>query len=449
MRAGEYLEARGIELVELEDTSVGRLSIEAEFRIDGERGVVVAPRRGTLSDRYIALLAEEGVSFVVAELGAGLLFYGRAEGKDGLVSHRALEPMATKSFPAAVVFDYMTFLLKRCIERQEDRTKRHALTVAVMSNILLARLADEKAGIQDEWACFVDGSVKDCKALLARVSGGLKFSDIDMEAFLSLCAMISGFRLTPANPEELALFVDSYARIHDEKEVYYGLPLAMAPVFRAIGEKADSVLVITTAIGSQFSALSNHKNEFVVLDEGSRQFLPLLQRLFPAVNIVADKYLESSIKRQADTIVLIPPLSATAALKPNMSFASAFLDDRFTTREQPAEYLYILKAIEQCRDNGIIIAVLYEGALSGMRQKVYRDYLLETVQILGVISLPASFSFSGTFVRCSLLLMKKTVALSADYPISMIELAAEDFKDDAIAATVELVEAILKAGGRP
>lgn len=448
MRAREYLEARGIELIELDSTSVGRLSIDAEFTLDGQRGVVVAPRRGTLSDRYIALLAEEGVSFVVAELGAGLLFYGRSEHEDGLVSHRALEPMALKSFPTSVVFDDISSLSKRSIKRQEDRTKRHELTMSVISAVLLARLADEAAGTQDDWACFVEGSPKDCQGLLARVSAGLKFSEIDMEAFLSLCAMISGFRLTPATAEELALFVDSYARIYDEKEVYYGLPLAMAPVFRAIGEKGDSVSVITTAIGSQFSALSNHKNEVVVLNDGSRQFLPLLQKLYPDVNIVADKYLESSIKRQADTIVLIPPLSATAALKPKMSFASAFLDDRFMSREQPAEYLYILKAIEQCRDNGIIIAVLYEGALSGMRQKVYRDYLLKTVQILGVISLPAGFSFSGTFVRCSMLLMKKTVALSPDYPISMIELGAEDFNGDAIAATVEMVKEILQAGGQ-
>ena len=73
---------------------------------------------------------------------------------------------------------------------------------------------------------------------------------------------------------------------------------------------------------------------------------------------------------------------------------------------------------------------------------------MDAAQILGVVSLPAGFCFSGTGLRCSVLFMKKAKQIPADYSISMIEMRQEDFESDAIAGTIETVKAIFNPEDR-
>ena len=75
MKAQEYIKARGIEVAPLDNASVGRLSVDAEFKFAGKRGVVVSPKRGSVSDRYLSLLSAEDISFVVAGGGSTLSVY--------------------------------------------------------------------------------------------------------------------------------------------------------------------------------------------------------------------------------------------------------------------------------------------------------------------------------------------------------------------------------------
>jgi len=440
MKAQEYLKARGIDVAQLESTSVGRLSIDAEFKFAGKRGVVVSPKRGSLSDRYISLLAAEGVFFVVAEGGSVLSFYETPQKGKGLISVRALKPMASKPFPTEALFDYLSSLLKQS-------TKRRELMGSIISNILLARLADEKAGTQNEWDCSIAGSAEDCQSLLKRVVGKLKKSDITVDGVLRLCALLTGFRLTSTTPAETALLIDWVARSIDDKKCIHGLPLVLAPVFQAIGEKSGSASVVTTAVGSQFSVLSGAKSDVVVLENGSQELLSILQTLFPGAHMVADNYLESTIGRQTDAVILIPPFGRSMLMKTEMPSASSFFKEKVSSKKYPAEYLYTFKAIEQCKTNGIIVAAVPEGILSGASHRAFRDWLLDTVQILGVVSLPAGFCFSGTAIRCSILLIKKADSLPSDYSISMIEVRAEDFEADALAGTIEAIKEMLQLEG--
>jgi len=59
MDATTYLHSLGIEPQPPNSPSVGKLALAADFHIDKSRGVVVRPKRGGISGRYLDLLAAE------------------------------------------------------------------------------------------------------------------------------------------------------------------------------------------------------------------------------------------------------------------------------------------------------------------------------------------------------------------------------------------------------
>jgi len=77
MDASSYLQSLGIELRPAASAAVGRLSIAAEFEFDKFRGVIVRPKRGAVSSRYLEMLAAQGVDFVVVDGSVPLAIYGR------------------------------------------------------------------------------------------------------------------------------------------------------------------------------------------------------------------------------------------------------------------------------------------------------------------------------------------------------------------------------------
>jgi len=434
MKAQEYIKARGIEVTPLDNASVGRLSIDAEFKYAGKRGVVVSPKRGSVSDRYLSLLSNEGVSFVVAEGGSTLSFYEAPPKAGGLHPVRALRPVKAGLFPSQDVFEYLSTLLRQSVK------KREAID-AVASNLLAARIADEEAGKEDAWACSISGTVDECSDLISSIKGKLKDADINSEGVLKLCAVLAGFRLKPATPEESARLTDWVARASDDKKCIQGLPLALSPVFQSMGERANSIALVTSAVGAQFSILSGSGNGEVVLENGNQELLSLLQVLYPKASFIDDGYLESKPAKKKDAVVLIPPFGRSIQLKKDAALTSPFFKGNPASKKYPAEYFYLIKVIDQCKPDGLIAVVLPEGILSGASHKAFRDWLLDSVQVLGIVSLPPGFCFSGTGIRCSILFMKKAKQIPADYSISMTELQQEDFDSDVIAATIETIKA--------
>lgn len=435
MKAQEYIKARGIEVTPLNNASVGRLSIDAEFKFAGKRGVVVSPKRGSVSDRYLSLLSAEGVSFVVAEGGSTLSFYETPRKAGELHPVRALKPIKTLSFPSQDVFEYLSTLLRQSVKKRESID-------AVVSNFLVVRIADEEAGKEDAWACSIAGTADECADLISNIKGKLKDADINAEGVLKLCAVLAGFRLKPSTPEESAQLIDWVARASDDKKCIHGLPLVLSPVFQSMGESVGSIAVVTSAVGAQLSALSGSGNDEVILENWNQELLSLLQVLYPKTSFIDDGYLESKPAKKKDAVVLIPPFGRSMQLKKDAAITSPFFKGNPASKKYPAEYLYTIKAIDQCKPDGIITVVLPEGILSGASHRAFRDWLLDVVQILGVVSLPAGFCFSGTGLRCSVLFMKKTKQIPADYSISMIEMRQEDFESDAIAGTIENVKAV-------
>ncbi|NLW72785.1 MAG: N-6 DNA methylase [Chloroflexi bacterium] len=441
MKAQDYLKARGVQVAQLKDTSVGRLSIDAEFKFSGKRGVVVSPKRGSVSDRYLSLLSAEGVAYVVAEGGTTLSFYESSHKSSELLAVRALRPVKLKPFPTQGLFAYLSSLLGQAVKKREYAN-------ALLSSLLVARIGDEKDLNDDAWMCSIAGTAEECSGLLSRIKGELKEADLNVEGALRLCAVLSGFRLTPSMPEESAQLIDWVAAAIDDKRIIHGLPLALSPVFRAIGENAGAIALVTSAVGAQFSALSGSGNGEVVLENGNQGLLSLLKLLYPEIAFIDDGYLESRHAKTKDVVVLVPPFGRSMQLKKEAELTSSFFKGEPVSKKYPGEYLYTIKAIEQCKPDGLIMAVLPEGILSGASHRAFRDWLLDAVQILGVVSLPAGFCFSGTGLRCSVLLMKKAKQLPADYSISMIDMRQEDFESDAIAGTIETVKAIFNLEDR-
>lgn len=441
MKAQDYLKARGVQVAQLKDASVGRLSIDAEFKFAGKRGVVVSPKRGSVSERYLSLLSADGVSFVVAEGGSTLSFYELSQKADELHPVRALKPIKARPFPSQELFEYLSTLLRQGVKKRDSDH-------AVISNLLIARIADEEAGQDDAWVCSIAGTADDCSDLVSRIKGNLKDVEINAEGVLRLCAVLSGFRLKPSTPVESAQLIDWVAAASDDKRIIHGLPLALSPVFQAIREPVGSVALVTSAVGAQFSALSDSGNGEVVLENGNQELLSLLQILYPSTSFIDDGYLEIKPAKAMDAVVLIPPFGRSIQLKKETSITSSFFKGYPASKKYPAEYLYTIKAIDQCKPDGTITVVLPEGILSGASHRAFRDWLLDAVQILGVVSLPAGFCFSGTGLRCSVLFMKKAKQIPADYSISMIEMRQEDFESDAIAGTIETVKAIFNPEDR-
>ena len=86
--ANIYLGSLGIEVTDAAQPVVGRLALAGEFVLGSERGVLLRPKRGDVSDRYLELLAGEGYAFVIVDGGSYPSFYAREQ--EGLVPVRAL-----------------------------------------------------------------------------------------------------------------------------------------------------------------------------------------------------------------------------------------------------------------------------------------------------------------------------------------------------------------------
>ncbi|WP_175483008.1 N-6 DNA methylase [Actinokineospora iranica] len=414
MDASAYLSSLGIDVTDAAQPVIGRLALAGEFVLGGERGVLLRPKRGDVSDRSLELLAGKGYAFVIVDGGSYPSFYVREQ--EGLVPVRAL-PVADRShFPSAGVLGAWGQLI-RAAAGHGDAAK---LGVAQM----VARLDGDEVFGPD----------------LVRPTGGVPVSrlggdePVAVELLRTAAALLAGFRLHPNASDELVRLVVALSSLLPDKGQFSGLTESVAPLVRAHQLSARRLLVSGGA-GSEIAALLGAEGT-IFLPAELRLLEPLLERLLPTVELVFADFLQTNLDRSYDGVIVVPPFGLQLSGVQLGRFELSKRGGKARSRV-PAELLFIEHALAAMAHGALLVTVLPEGLLSSAGQADFREWLLERARLLAVVSLPAGTCFRGTGVKCSIVMLRKQ-ALADDYPILMVDVEAHDLLDDIRAARSKL-----------
>ena len=178
--ANAYLGSLGIEVTDPAQSAIGRLALAGEFTLGKARGVILRPKRGGVSDRYLELLAAHDYAFVVVDGGRYPAVYARKG--DALAPVRALPIDTPRHFPSEEVFAAWRQLIRSSAGPRGDAAQ---------------------IGVAQLVACLGN-----CVAVPERVSpnddvplkqiGGTKATVV--EPLRTAVALLAGFRLRPSSP---------------------------------------------------------------------------------------------------------------------------------------------------------------------------------------------------------------------------------------------------------
>lgn len=420
--ATTYLSSLGIGVTDAAQPAIGRLALAGEFEFGGERGVLLRPKRGDVSDRYLELLAGEGYVFVIVDGGGYPSFYARE--REGLVPIRALPVAHRTHFPSAEVLDAWVQLI-RAAARHGDAVK---LGVAQ----LVARLDGDDLFGPD--LIRPTGDVD-----ISRLGGD---ESVAAEPLRTAAALLAGFRVRPRTPDELVRLIAALSSPHPDRGQFSGLAESVAPLLltHQLGARR---LVVSGGAGAEIAALLGAEGT-IVLPSELHVLEPLLKRLLPSVERVVADFLQLKLDGAYDGVVLLPPLGLQLGGAQLGRFEPAKRGGKARSRV-PAEFLFIEHALATMADGALLVTVLPEGLLSSAGHADFREWLLEHARLLAVISLPAGTCFRGTGIKCSVVWLRKP-APADDYPILMIDVEADDLSDDIEAARSKLDDFLEREG---
>jgi hypothetical protein len=412
--ASSYLSSLGIEVTDAAQPAIGRLALAGEFVLGGERGVLLRPKRGDVSDRYLELLAGEGYSFVIVDGGSYPSFYAREQ--EGLVPVRALPVPHQSHFPSPSVLGAWGQLI-RAAARRGDAAK---LGVAQ----LVAQLDGDEVFGPDLVRPTGDVAV-------SRLGGDVS---VAVEPLRTAAALLAGFRAWPNTPDELVRLVVALSSLLPDKGQFSGLAESVAPLLCApqLGARR---LVVSGGAGAEIAALLGAEGT-IILPSEVRVLEPLLKRVLPSVEHVFADFLQSNFDAAYDGVVVVPPLGLQLSGAQLGRFELARRGDKARSRV-PAELLFIEHALATMADGALLVTALPEGLLSSTGHAEFRKWLLEHAHLLAVISLPAGTCFYGASVKCSVVMLRK-LAPADDYPILMIDVEADDLSGEIETARTKL-----------
>jgi len=414
--ANAYLESLGLEFIEAGQRVIGRLALAGDFVLDGARGVVLRPKRGDVSGRYLDLLANEGYQFVIVDSGGYPSFYARQG--ETLAPVRALPVGKPLHFPSQEALDAWTHLMRVSAGRGD------AARLGVAQ--LVARLDDDHL--------FGPGLVRsDSDVPITQLGGD---AAVAPEPLRTAAALLAGYRIRPESPNELVRVVGALSSLLSDNVQYSGLTEVLAPLVQARQLGARRLLV-SGGVGAELSAVLGAEGT-IVLPVELGLLEPVLERLLPDVQRVFADFLQFPFGPAYDGVIVVPPfghqLNAAYLSKFDLSKRSGKTRVRVT-----AELLFVEHALAATAEGGLLMAVLPEGLLSSAGYADFREWLLKHAQLLAVVSLPGGTCFRGTGVKCSVVMLKKP-ASSEDYPILMVDVEADDLGRDIEAAKSKLDE---------
>lgn len=426
MDAAHYIRSLGLRVEHADDAVVGRLSIAGKFTIGGHPGVIIKPRRGGISSRYMEMLAAEGVQFVVVDGPVPPSTYGALDPGGELQPIRALpiEEEVTR-FPDAEVLGVLARVLAQPMGRGEPALKLASLLVA-------AKIDDERASTRVFGPELVrHGGATALSDLLVHSNEVERLLENEslVEAIRTAAALLAGYRLTPASRMETGLLLECLGRI-SEQNTSAGAPSNLSCTFSDEWTASSRTLLVSHSIGVQLLPLMEAEQSALVLPKPLLEAREILARLFPRAEIVDDDFLSWHPEDAPDRLVIIPPLGVRIK-DPRVVGASAVASrEGKRVGALGAQALYIEHALRVAAPEAVLLAVVPDGMLASVSYADFRDWLLKQAQLVAVVSLPPGSCFPGALVRCSILYLRKGAQESDDYSILMAELEERDLTDE-------------------
>lgn len=398
-----YLNSLGLKVTDAAQRSIGRLALAGEFVLDERRGVLLRPKRGGVSDRYLELLAADGYAFVVVDDGDYPTIYAR-EG-ESLVPVRALPVNTPSRFPSRDVLSAWARLIRTAAGRGDAARLGAAQLVAYF----------------DERGAFTPGLVQ-CNGdvRLDRIGGG---PEDDAEPLRTAAALLAGFELRPGSRVELVWLLGALAALFDQKSAFSGLAEGVAAMLE-LQQLGARRFVVSGGSGAELSVLFRSSGS-AALPAALDALGPVLRRLVPNIDIEFGESLHSSTRSDYSGVLVVPPPGVELRGAQFEGFDLSKRGGKPLSRVS-AEWLYVEHGLAATALGGVLVAVLPEGLLSSAGHAHFREWLLARTRLLAVVSLPAGSCFQGTGVKCSVVLLKKG-APEADYPILMVD--ADDVEE--------------------
>ena len=420
MDANTYLNSLGIEVTEPAQPAIGRLALAGEFTVGKARGVILRPKRGDVSDRYLDLLAAHDYAFVVVDGGRYPAVYAR----DGaaLAPVRALPIDTPRHFPSEEVLAAWRHLIRSSAGHRGDAAQ---------------------IGVAQLVACLGHGVAvpervsPDDDVPLSQIGGSKSTAE---EPVRTAAALLAGFRLCPSSPDELARLVIAVSSLLPGRGQFLGLNDVVAPLLR-VRQLGERRLLVSGGAGAEVGVLFGARGT-VVLPSELRFLEPLLERLLPDVERVFSDFLQSRFSEPFDGVVVVPPLGQLMNGAQVRQFVLARRGGKARHRVA-SELLFVEHALAATRRGGVLVFVLPEGVLSSAGHADFRAWLLDHTRLLAVIGLPSGTCFRGTSVRCSVVLLRK-LTTTDDYPILMIDTEAGDLPRDVEAARSKLDDVLVR-----
>ena len=257
-------------------------------------------------------------------------------------------------------------------------------------------------------------------------------------------AVLAGFRSTPANAWETATLLEQVALLGETARGLVGLQATLSCLFTGPWDTACTVVVASTALGSQLRVLHEREVGIAILPKPLQAAQLVLERVLAGDRFSWSDFLAWRQDVSPALMVVVPPIG--------VQVNGTSLEGRFTLAARegkpmsrvPVEFLYVEHAIETTADDGLIVAVLPEGMLANVGYARFRSWLLERVRLLAVVSVPAGACFVGSGLKCSVVYLQKQASPMVDYPILHGRAHEEDLRVSGGVRTAQLAESLMR-----
>ncbi len=409
MDAAGYLRSLDIKLSKPRQSMIGRLVVAGEFEVDGARGVVIQPARGSLSERYLNLIAASDFRYLLLDSPVSFRVFFRMGEAAPFTEVPALVIEKPTQFPSP---DAFAEIAQRLLS-----TSREEL-VSKACHLVLGKLKSEQQreqskvtlgeGLATPEPSFAEAELTPNTGSETRTNGE---------------ALMAGYRLTPSSRLEAIRLLEWLQGLrHGGSRLNPNLHF----LFNNLWPTSRRSLVVCSEIGAEICVDSTSSSVVVSCTNLIPELAEIASILFPRVSLTPADILERQ-DQGFDHLVVVPPLGAKYAgdLTGSERKGTAPRSSRVAW-----ETFYVERALRAASVGALVTVVLPEGILASSRYAEFRAWVCQHARLVAVVSLPQGRAFLGSAVRCSLVTIQKRDRIPEDYPVLMMELDDSDISDE-------------------